>query len=72
MCLSDRFVTVFDRIDRFWPYITHVQEGQVLPVCGIFYGEALPNYYSFITAKQNIYFFVLLRKVGGGLEGLIL
>ena len=30
------FSFVFDAIDHFWPYITHIQEGQVLDLCGIF------------------------------------
>ena len=28
-------MTVFDTIDRFWFYITHIREGQLLAVCGI-------------------------------------
>ena len=35
------FLSVFDHIDHFWLNITHVVEGQVLPVWGIFFTKIL-------------------------------
>ena len=38
LTVFDHFLfTVFDPIDRFRPYITHVREDCVLAVCGMFY-----------------------------------